>query len=99
MVDLATAMAPGLKQHLIGIRPGEKLHEMMITRDDSMNTIAFDDHYVIKPSVRFAAGGDYEKNGRGEVGSAAPEGFQYTSDNNHHFLSVEELQALDRQSA
>ncbi|EEA03767.1 polysaccharide biosynthesis protein CapD [Burkholderia sp. H160] len=96
IVDLARAMAPELPQHIIGIRPGEKLHEMMITRDDSLNTITFDDHYVITPSIKFVVQDDYMKNGLGERGVPAEEGFTYTSDNNGHFLSVSELRALDK---
>jgi UDP-N-acetylglucosamine 4,6-dehydratase len=98
IVDLARAMAPELPQHVIGIRPGEKLHEMMITRDDSINTVVFDDHYVITPSVRFVVQSDYATNGRGEVGKRAEEGFKYTSDNNGHFLTIDELRALDKQT-
>jgi UDP-N-acetylglucosamine 4,6-dehydratase len=97
IVDLAQAMAPGLDQHVIGIRPGEKLHEMMIARDDSPHTFEFDDHYVITPAIRFVVQSEYEKNGMGETGKRVPEGFKYTSDNNGWFLSVDELAALDKQ--
>jgi UDP-N-acetylglucosamine 4,6-dehydratase len=99
IVDLASAMAPELPQQIVGIRPGEKLHEMMIARDDSINTLVFDDHFVITPSVRFVVQDDYAINGLGEKGVRVAEGFKYTSDNNGHFLSVDELQALDRQVA
>ncbi|WP_296662695.1 UDP-N-acetylglucosamine 4,6-dehydratase (inverting) [Paraburkholderia sp.] len=99
ITDLARAMAPEFSQRIIGIRPGEKLHEMMITRDDSLNTIAFDDHYVITPSIRFIVKGDYAVNGLHESGKLVSEGFNYTSDNNNHFLSIGELRALDRQIA
>ena len=97
IVDLATAMAPGLPHQYIGIRPGEKLHEMMIARDDSLHTLVFDDHYVITPSIRFVVQNDYSCNALGEVGQPVPEGFKYTSDNNNWFLTVDELVALDRQ--
>jgi len=98
MVDLAQAMAPNLPQRLIGIRPGEKLHEMMIARDDSLHTLVFDDHYVITPSIRFVVQNDYACNGMGEMGVPVDEGFKYTSDNNNWFLSLDELKALDRQT-
>jgi UDP-N-acetylglucosamine 4,6-dehydratase len=98
IVELAQAMAPDLKQHLVGIRPGEKLHEMMIARDDSMHTLAFDDHYVITPSTRFVVQNDYACNGLGEIGQPVEEGFKYTSDNNSWFLGIPELQELDRQT-
>jgi UDP-N-acetylglucosamine 4,6-dehydratase len=99
IVDLATAMAPLLPQRVVGIRPGEKLHEMMIARDDSVNTLEFDDHYVIKPSIQFVVQTDYSVNGLGEKGVPVVEGFKYTSDNNKRFLDVDELMKLDRQTA
>jgi len=98
IVDLARAMAPELPQHVIGIRPGEKLHEMMITRDDSLNTVVYDDHYVITPSMQFIVQSDYAANELGEVGSRADEGFTYTSDNNGRFLTIDELRTLDKQT-
>jgi UDP-N-acetylglucosamine 4,6-dehydratase len=97
IVDLAQAMAPELDQHVIGIRPGEKLHEMMIARDDSPHTFEYSDHYVITPAIRFVVQSEYEKNGMGETGERVTEGFKYTSDNNGWFLSVDELAALDKQ--
>lgn len=98
IVDLASAMAPGLAHKMVGIRPGEKLHEMMIARDDSLHTLVFDDHYVITPSIRFIVQTDYARNLAGETGTLVEEGFKYTSDNNAHFLSIPELQALDQQT-
>ncbi len=97
IVDLAKAMAPELDQHVIGIRPGEKLHEMMIARDDSLHTLEYHDHYVITPAIRFVVQSEYETNGMGETGSRVTEGFKYTSDNNGWFLTVDELAALDKQ--
>ncbi|AUT60901.1 UDP-N-acetylglucosamine 4,6-dehydratase (inverting) [Paraburkholderia terrae] len=97
IVDLAKAMAPALDQHVIGIRPGEKLHEMMIARDDSLHTLEYHDHYVITPAIRFVVQSEYETNGMGEKGSRVTEGFKYTSDNNGWFLTVDELAALDKQ--
>lgn len=97
IVDLARAMAPELDQHVIGIRPGEKLHEMMIARDDSLHTLEYHDHYVITPAIRFVVQSEYETNGMGEKGSRVTEGFKYTSDNNGWFLTVDELAALDKQ--
>jgi UDP-N-acetylglucosamine 4,6-dehydratase len=97
IVDLVTAMAPDLEQHIIGIRPGEKLHEMMISRDDSLHTIEFDNHYVITPSIQFVVQGDYLRNGKGEIGKPATQGFKYTSDTNASFLSIAQLRELDRQ--
>jgi UDP-N-acetylglucosamine 4,6-dehydratase len=97
--DLAAAMAPGLPLKIIGIRPGEKLHELMITRDDSQLTLEFDDHYVITPSIRFVLNENYALNGLGESGKPAAEGFKYASDNNPVFLSVPEICALGKQTS
>ncbi len=94
MTDLATALAPGLPHRHIGIRPGEKLHELMISRDDNPHTLEFADHYVICPSIRFVVSRDYRHNAIGEVGQAVAEGFEYSSDNNPHFLDTAEILAL-----
>lgn len=97
--DLASAMAPHLPQKIIGIRPGEKLHEMMISRDDSLHTLEFSDHYVITPSIRFIDGSDFACNGLGESGQPVAEGFEYASDTNPHFLTPDEIRALSTQIA
>ncbi|QDQ28888.1 UDP-N-acetylglucosamine 4,6-dehydratase (inverting) [Chitinimonas arctica] len=96
IVDLATAMAPQLQQRTIGIRPGEKLHEMMISRDDANHTFEFDGHYVIAPSINFIVQSDYRQDVLGGVGKPVPENFEYVSDSNPDYLSVEELRQLDR---
>lgn len=97
--DLATAMAPGLPHKTIGIRPGEKLHELMISRDDSAHTLEFPDHFVITPSIRFVQGADYASNGKGETGSPVEVGFKYASNTNDRFLTHEEIRALSIQNA
>ncbi|MDD5250750.1 MAG: UDP-N-acetylglucosamine 4,6-dehydratase (inverting) [Rhodocyclaceae bacterium] len=94
MTDLAAAMAPGLPQRHIGIRPGEKLHELMISRDDNLHTLEFSDHYVICPSIRFVESRDYGCNALGEVGHGVAEGFEYASDSNPHFLTAAEILRL-----
>ena len=99
ITDLASAIAPGLPQRTIGIRPGEKLHEMMISRDDSLHTLEFPDHYVITPSIRFVEGKSYDINGCGEQGKPVSEGFKYVSDTNPRFLTIAEIQALSAQPA
>ncbi|MFC7419635.1 UDP-N-acetylglucosamine 4,6-dehydratase (inverting) [Iodobacter arcticus] len=96
ITDLALAMAPDLSQKIIGIRPGEKLHEMMISRDDSLHTLEFHDHYVITPSIQFVAARDFSMNGLSEQGVLVEQGFKYVSDQNEHFLSVPELQSMDQ---
>jgi UDP-N-acetylglucosamine 4,6-dehydratase len=96
MTDLAKAIAPKLEQKIIGIRPGEKLHEVMCPLDDSHLTLEFQDHFVIKPSISFSTPIDYTHNNLGELGYNVQQGFQYDSKNNTIWLSHEELlQKLD----
>ncbi len=88
VVDLACAIAPKCEIDIVGIRPGEKLHEAMIMEDDARHTVEFDDYYIIQPefpwwSKKYAEGG-----------KALPDGFAYTSDNNNDWLTVEELRKL-----
>lgn len=95
VTDLAQAMAPRLKTKTIGIRPGEKLHETMCPSDDSHLTLEFEDHFVIRPSIIFFAKEvQYEKNLLGETGRAVPQGFEYSSGTNPHFLSVAEIRKM-----
>jgi len=88
VIDLAQAIAPECEIKVIGIRPGEKLHEAMIMEDDARHTVEFDDYYVIQPefpfwSSKFAEGG-----------KELLDGFEYTSDKNKHWLTIEELREL-----
>lgn len=99
IVDLATAMAPTLPQTVVGIRPGEKLHEVMCPADDSHLTLEFDDHYVIRPSIKFhERGQDYSVNRLGEVGRPVTRAFEYNSGTNPHFLSVDEIEAFNERA-
>ena len=91
MTELAKAMAPNLKQKIIGIRPGEKLHEIMCPSDDSHLTLEFHDHYVLSPTIQFAHKTDFSKNMIDETGSPVELGFEYNSGNNTDFLSHEEF--------
>ncbi|MBV8466605.1 MAG: UDP-N-acetylglucosamine 4,6-dehydratase (inverting) [Burkholderiales bacterium] len=96
VVDLAHAMAPNLPHKHVGIRPGEKLHELMVPLDDARMTIEFDDHYVIQPSARFTnVDIDYAVDAAGEQGRPVDEEFEYRSDTNPHYLTVEEIAALN----
>ncbi len=90
VTDLARAIAPDLPQELIGIRPGEKLHEVMITRDDSHNTIELDDRYVIEPAFAFWSREPYTANGARPV----PPGFEFASDRNSEWLDVDRMRLL-----
>jgi UDP-N-acetylglucosamine 4,6-dehydratase len=95
ITDLVEAMLPGSQPNLIGIRPGEKLHEIMCPSDDSHLTLEFHDHFVIKPTITFFHHVAYETNGLGEVGMPVPQGFEYNSGTNPHFLTADELQGLN----
>jgi UDP-N-acetylglucosamine 4,6-dehydratase len=95
MVDLALALCPDCKLEEIGIRPGEKLHEVMITSDDRV--IEFDDHYVIKPTIQFSKIFDFTTNSIGEVGKELEIGFEYNSGNNTEWLSKEQFLELSKE--
>ena len=97
MTELAKAMAPDIPQKIIGIRPGEKMHEIMCPADDSHLTLEFDDHYVIQPTIRFASQVDYTSNAIGEKGKPVEPGFEYNSGNNTQWLSPEEFLELAKE--
>jgi len=99
IVDLAEAMSPGIKKKIIGIRPGEKLHEIMCPADDSHLTLEFDDHYVIKPSIKFfTLDQDYATNRISESGVSVEQGFEYNSGANPRFLDIDELAAMNKRA-
>lgn len=95
ILDLAEAIAPGVPTKIIGIRPGEKLHEVMCPSDMFYETLEFKDHFVIKPSIEFSKNIDYTKNELGEEGNSVPDGFEYSSGTNDVFLTVEELREMN----
>lgn len=95
MVDLAVAMAPSLPHKIVGIRPGEKLHEVMCPADDSRLTVEFDEFYIIKPSIQFAEEVDYTLSRADEVGHPVCEGFEFHSGTNPHFLCCAEIASLN----
>jgi UDP-N-acetylglucosamine 4,6-dehydratase/5-epimerase len=87
ITELVDAMAPGAKTRIIGIRPGEKLHEMMISSDDARNTADLGDRYAIEPDFV-----EYRRKAfRAGDGAPAPEGFVYSSDGNSEWLSKADL--------
>ena len=95
VVDLATAMAPHLPHKVIGIRPGEKLHEIMCPADDSHLTLRFADHFVIQPTIQMSGFVDFSVNKLGERGVPVEQGLVYDSGTNPHFLSIEEILAVN----
>jgi UDP-N-acetylglucosamine 4,6-dehydratase len=88
VTDLAEAIAPECEQEIVGIRPGEKLHEVMIPKAASRHTIEFEDHYVIEPDY------DWWQNTNHTEGKKLEKEFEYNSGNNDQWLSVEEMRKL-----
>ena len=96
--DLAQAYAPGIPIKDIGIRPGEKMHEVMCPVDDSYHTYEFHDHFVIAPSIKFFHGElSFDSNAIGEKGELVEPGFEYQSGSNPDFLTVENIQAFENE--
>ena len=95
ILDLAKAIAPDAKIRVIGIRPGEKLHEVMCPSDLYYDTLEFADHFVIK-SATPTFDIDYTVNAIGEKGIPVPDGFDYNSGNNPHFLTIDELKEMNQ---
>ena len=90
MTDLASAIAPGLAHDVIGIRPGEKLHEVMVPADDARATVEIDDRYIITPSfMRWAAEAHWEGKAR-----KVAEDFRYGSDTNTQWLSPDDIHRM-----
>ncbi len=94
IVDLALAISDGKSYDVVGIRPGEKLHEAMITKEDSLRTLEFDDHYVIKPTIQFVQNVDFRINAIGEIGKPVEDGFEYASDTNKVWLDKDKFLGL-----
>jgi UDP-N-acetylglucosamine 4,6-dehydratase len=84
-------MAPNLKIKYIGIRPGEKLHEIMCAKDESHNTYDFKDHFVIYPMSKISSKILYGKNNLNEKGKPVEKDFEYSSEKNSHFLKISEI--------
>ena len=89
ITDLAQAMLPGCEMPEVGIREGEKLHEIMVTVEDSMNTYEYDKHFIVYPQMVWS-----ESRRAVPTGKRVPEGFSYSSGNNTEWLSVEQIKEL-----
>lgn len=94
IIDLAKAIAPECKLKIVGIRPGEKIHEEMITETDSINTIEFDNYYVILPSTKLWDVDKFRKESNSSIGKFCNFGFKYCSGTNDTWLNVDELREL-----
>ena len=88
LTDLADAIAPHIKKQHVGIRPGEKLHEVLLTEDEARHTKEYDTHFMIEPELKF-----WEKTDR-NGGRELPEGFRYASDTNTVWLSIDDLKKM-----
>jgi UDP-N-acetylglucosamine 4,6-dehydratase len=96
ILDLVEALTGNREHEIIGIRPGEKLHEVMVPEEVSHQTVEFDDHYVITPSITFFEKSiNYTSNLLGETGKFVQEKFEYHSGTNPDFLSIEQIRALE----
>ena len=89
ITDLAEAMMPGCEKPEVGIREGEKLHEIMVTVEDSMTTYEYDKHFIVYPQMVWN-----NRQKPNMSGKKVPEGFSYSSDNNTEWLTVEEIREL-----
>ena len=85
ITDLAQAIAPDCEQETIGIRPGEKLHEVLISKSDARQTLEFNDYYIIEPNFEWWNSYNHE------AGEEVADGFKYSSDNNSQWLTIEEM--------
>ena len=95
ITDMASALAPDLAQHTVGIRPGEKLHEIMVTADDARVTLELNDRYIITPAFQFWSGETYSVNGAKLVADI----FFYTSDTNDEWLGADDLMTLIKETS
>jgi UDP-N-acetylglucosamine 4,6-dehydratase len=91
IMDLAAALGPECRTEIIGIRPGEKLHEVMVPEDDAYHTVEYEDYFAILPTLANWSIPDYVQ---GNGGRLCPDGFRYSSDTNSCWLTVAELQAM-----
>ncbi len=94
VVDVASAIAPEARLEFVGIRPGEKLHEEMITSTDALTSVEFDHYYVILPSTPLWNTVTFASESNGKAGRLCEYGFSYESGTNAHFLTVDELRGL-----
>jgi UDP-N-acetylglucosamine 4,6-dehydratase len=99
ILDLVESISGNKDYELVGIRPGEKLHEIMVPAEMAHHSLEFQDHYVITPAIKFFDKTiSYLKNKLGETGRPVADKFEYHSGTNPHFLSVDELKTLDKET-
>ncbi|PKH00847.1 UDP-N-acetylglucosamine 4,6-dehydratase (inverting) [Paraglaciecola sp. MB-3u-78] len=97
ILDLVESISGKREYELVGIRPGEKLHEVMVPEEMAHHSLEFDDHYVITPAIKFFDKTvNYLRNKLGEEGQPVKDKFEYHSGTNPHFLTIDELKMLDK---
>jgi UDP-N-acetylglucosamine 4,6-dehydratase len=89
IIDLAKAIAPGIAMEIIGIRPGEKLHEVLISEDEARSTVEMENMYVVQPSLNAWFGHDWQSEGK-----MLPSGFRFGSDNNPRWLDINQIRDM-----
>ena len=94
IMDLARAIAPGSKVNITGIRPGEKLHEVLISEDEARNTVELDDMFVVMPAMSLLVKGKPLGRDWESVGAPLQDGFRYASNTNPQWLSIEQIQEI-----
>ena len=86
---IAKAIAPDCETRIVGVRPGEKIHELMISRDDARQTLELDTYYMIQPRFKF-----WTQRSLRDEGRTVPDDFEYNSSTNHWRLTVEEMKEI-----
>ena len=96
IIDLVKSLDNKMKYHIVGIRPGEKIHETLCPAESSLDTIEFKDHFIIRPATDFSKNksNNYFINKTGEKGKKVKENFIYSSDSNPDFLSSEQIKKI-----
>lgn len=94
MMDLAKAVAPGARVEITGIRPGEKLHEVLISEDEARSTVELDDMFVVMPSMSLPIAGKLLGRDWEVMGKPLPDGFRYASNTNNQWLTIEQIQEI-----
>jgi UDP-N-acetylglucosamine 4,6-dehydratase len=89
VIDLAKAIAPQAELEVIGIRPGENLHEVRVHEDEARVTVELDDMFVVQPTIELWFGHDWQERGR-----SLPEGFRYASDTNPQWLDADQIRGI-----
>lgn len=89
VMDLAKAVAPEAEIEVIGIRPGEKLHEVLVSEDEARTTVEMEDMFVVQPAEAFWFGRDWEN-----AGKRLPDGYRYASNNNPMWLSADQIREM-----